>query len=253
MSFWDEIRKIPPVTRFLCGSSLAVTVPVLLEILPPYQIVFFKDLVTKRFEIWRVFTSFFLGSHGIGYIFDFVMLYRNSEQLETTYYAGRSADLAWQLILSCAAILAMNIPLNSLVHTRPLLIALVYLTSRLAPPGTLTSFFGFFSFPIVYYPYVLIGLDLLMGGRKAAAMAITGAVVGHMWWWSVWDNRLLRSVAMAPRWLKALVGNSDGPAAGGGGAVPRPEGVHVIPPRRLREEAHGPGYRWGSGQRLGSG
>ncbi|KAH9887200.1 hypothetical protein C8Q73DRAFT_656932 [Cubamyces lactineus] len=74
MSFMDEIRKIPPVTRFLCAASLAVTVPVLLQLVHPYKIVFVKEFVTQKFEIWRIFTSFFMGSSGINFIFDFAML-----------------------------------------------------------------------------------------------------------------------------------------------------------------------------------
>lgn len=50
--FWDEIRKIPPVTRFLCGSSLAVSVPVMLQLLSPYKVVFVRELVIQRFEVW---------------------------------------------------------------------------------------------------------------------------------------------------------------------------------------------------------
>ena len=51
MSFMDEIRKIPPVTRFLCGSSLAVSVPVMLQMLSPYRVVFVKELVMNRLEV----------------------------------------------------------------------------------------------------------------------------------------------------------------------------------------------------------
>ena len=47
----DEIRKIPPVTRFLCGSSLAVTLPVMLQIASPYKLIFVKGLVTQRLEV----------------------------------------------------------------------------------------------------------------------------------------------------------------------------------------------------------
>jgi Derlin-2/3 len=49
--FWDEIRKIPPVTRFLCGSSLAVSIPVMLQLLNPYKVVFVRQLVIQRFEV----------------------------------------------------------------------------------------------------------------------------------------------------------------------------------------------------------
>lgn len=51
MSFMDEIRKIPPVTRFLCASSLAVSVPTMLSIVSPYKLLFVKELVTKQWEV----------------------------------------------------------------------------------------------------------------------------------------------------------------------------------------------------------
>jgi Derlin-2/3 len=55
--FWDEIRKIPPVTRFLCGSSLAVSIPVMLHLLNPYKVIFLRAAVIQRFEV-RAFVSF---------------------------------------------------------------------------------------------------------------------------------------------------------------------------------------------------
>lgn len=47
----DELRKIPPVTRFLCGATLAVTLPVVLQMVSPYTIVFVKDFVIQNFEV----------------------------------------------------------------------------------------------------------------------------------------------------------------------------------------------------------
>lgn len=53
----DEIRKIPPVTRTMVLSTLGLTVPVLLQILSPYYIVFVSRLIfSKKFEFWRLFT-----------------------------------------------------------------------------------------------------------------------------------------------------------------------------------------------------
>lgn len=145
----------------------------------------------------------------------------------------------------------MNLPLGSFVHTRPLLLALTYVSSRLAPPGTQTSIFGLVSIPLQYFPYALIALDLIMGGPQAAASSITGAVVGHLWWWGVWETRALENVGKAPAFLRSFFGNSDGPAPATGGVGASGSGVHVIPPRRAREEATTTGYSWGSGQRLG--
>jgi Derlin-2/3 len=137
----------------------------------------------------------------------------------------------------------MNIPLSSYVHTRALIVCLTYLSSRLAPPGTQTSFFGIFTMPILYFPYALIGLDLISAGPRVAASSVTGAVVGHLWWWGVHDSQALRPYAKAPAWLRNWI---DGPSRPGASASGH--GVTVIPPREREESG---GHRWGSGQRLG--
>ena len=49
--FVAELRKIPPITRFLCGSSLAVTIPVLMNIVAPYKLLFVRELVMKKFQV----------------------------------------------------------------------------------------------------------------------------------------------------------------------------------------------------------
>lgn len=51
MDILAEIRKIPPVTRFLCGSSLAVTGATILTIVSPYSVIFAKELVLNKFEV----------------------------------------------------------------------------------------------------------------------------------------------------------------------------------------------------------
>jgi len=50
--FIAEIRKIPPVTRFICGSSLGVTGSVLLGAVAPYTVLFVKDFVFKKLQVY---------------------------------------------------------------------------------------------------------------------------------------------------------------------------------------------------------
>jgi len=252
------------VTRFLCASSLGITLPVMLNLLSPFKVVFLSSLVLRRWEIWRIYTSFFYGGSGLQYIFDFVMLYRNSDQLESRTYLRRSADYAWQLLLASAAILALNVPISSRLHTRPLLLCLTYLSAALAPPGTQTSLMGLISFPVVYLPYVMIGLDLLMAGPGAVPPGVSGVVVGHLWWWGVWGGSIagtpgvLEHYARAPQWMKRLIGEEGVTAPGNAAGAGAMGGVHVIPPRRMVSTRGGSGtdttasgYRWGSGNRLG--
>ena len=51
MDILTEIKKIPPVTRFLCGSSLAVTGATIASIVSPYSVIFARELVFKKFEV----------------------------------------------------------------------------------------------------------------------------------------------------------------------------------------------------------
>ncbi|KAF8234956.1 DER1-domain-containing protein [Tricholoma matsutake] len=264
--FMAEIRKIPPVTRFLCASSLAVTIPVLMNIVSPYKVVFVLDYVLRRFELWRLHTSFFLGGGGINYIFELVMLYRTTDQLESGPYSRRSADLAYQLLYAGATIIVSCTPLSSVVFTRPLLLCLTYLSSALAPLGAQTSLMGLVTLPVKYLPYLMIGMDLLMGGPRAAAESVAGAAVGHFWWWSIWGGAvgarggILETFGRAPGWMRNLVGEGDappasgGPGAGTGSNAGTAGGVQVIPPRQPAGASGGSstrGYNWGSGQRLG--
>jgi Derlin-2/3 len=98
-----------------------------------------------------------------------------------------------------------------------------------------------------------VGMDLIMGGPAAAAVSVTGAVIGHLWWWVVYgeDGRGLpglRQFGVAPSWVRTLVSDGAGPGVAG-------TGVHVVPPRQQRgTPARATGYNWGAaGNRLGSG
>jgi Derlin-2/3 len=259
MDILAEIKKIPPVTRFLCGSSLAVTGATIASIVSPYSVIFAKELVFRKFEIWRLYTSFFYGGSGIMYIFELVMLYRTVHELETVSYSRRSADFAWQLFIAAGSIVAVTLPLEAYVFARPFLVCMIYLSSNLAPPGALTSVMGLVTVPIKYFPYVLIALDFLMAGPSFAAQSVAGAVVGHLWWWSVWGSGLgsqgvWATYASAPEWVRNVFGERRSgrlAAAGGAAAGLAQGGVHVIAPRRTGGSSTRTGYAWGSGQRLG--
>jgi hypothetical protein len=51
MDIVAELKKIPPVTRFLCASSLAVTGATIASVISLYSVIFAKELVLKKFEV----------------------------------------------------------------------------------------------------------------------------------------------------------------------------------------------------------
>ncbi|KAH8116049.1 DER1-domain-containing protein [Phellopilus nigrolimitatus] len=252
-SFMDEVRKIPPVTRFLCASTLGVTLPVMLGLLSPLKIVFSKDLVTRGFEIWRPFTSMFYAGTGINAIIEFAMLYRNSDSLESSHYSGRSADFAWQLLLNAFGLLALNLPLHSWLHFQPFILSLTTLHARLSP-NELTSIFGLVTFSHKYLPYALVGLYLVTGGPKAAANALTGVISGYAWWYLVHSDEAGRpgaEFARAPAWLQSLIGGRGERVVPGVGQVLNAGGARAAAAGRATARTAMGGYNWGTGHRLG--
>ncbi|KAG1779468.1 hypothetical protein EV702DRAFT_1088487 [Suillus placidus] len=218
-----EIRKIPPVTRFLVISSLGITVSAIMKLVSPWKLVFLSQGVIKNFE-------------------------------------RRSSDYAWQLFLVSLALVGVNRPIQSYLHTRALLHTLTYLMCSLSPPGALTSIMGLITVPIAYFPYALLGMDLLMGGTSAAAQGVSGMLIGHAWWWLVWgsgigsggvEQGMYAGWGRAPPWLKRWYGERDDYGRAGS----RRGAVQAFAPRQRAEEAAASGrvtgYSWGSGRRLG--
>lgn len=193
-----------------------------------------------------------------------------TNQLESTTFPGNSSDLAWQLFVASGAIILATRPLKSILFLHPLLACLAYVSSALAPPGAQTSIMGLLTIPVTYFPYVMVGMDLLSGGAYAAAQAVAGIIVGHLWWWAVWGGELGGAGVAAqgrwseaPKWLRDWFGEGErgrgtgggsGVRRGGGGGVAeglRASGIEVVPPRRVAQ-ARDEGHTWGSGQRLGT-
>ena len=69
-----------------------VTLPCLLKLMSAYNIVFIPSLITSKFEVWRIVTSFLYGGEGIALLFDVFLIFRNSSDLEERCFMGRTAD-----------------------------------------------------------------------------------------------------------------------------------------------------------------
>lgn len=92
-----QLAKIPPFTRTTVGGILAVTLPVLLQLVSPYRIAFLPHRVANQFELWRLVTAFLYGGGGLNLVFSLIMMYRSLLDLEDGHFARRLADMsAWR-------------------------------------------------------------------------------------------------------------------------------------------------------------
>lgn len=275
----DELKKIPPVTRFLCGVTIVETVTTMLEIVSVYRVVYARQLAFGKGEYWRIFTSFFYGGTGFAFLFDMMMLYRNSNSLEGTQYSRRSHVYGWQVLICSIGIFFVNMPFGAHFHHRQLLICLTYLICAIEPEAVV-SLFGLISMKQQYFPYALVAMPLLEGaGLNAATQAFTGILVGHMWFalehaperraqrhagrgpagfmgilYSIWDR-----ISQPPGFFKLyIVGSGDNTERPDQGERRAFRNAQAPRGRTLGDAGAPPaantsGHNWGQGSRLGSG
>lgn len=246
----DEINKIPPVTRTLVFSTMIVTVGPLLKLINPYLVLLWWPAVLKKYEIWRIYTCFFLGGRDLQFLFDIFMLYRNSNDLETGFFFRKTSEYVWALGIINTLILAMNYPLQSTVMFSPFMMAIVYLWSR-ANSNSSVSFFGLINCPAPYLPYAYLFLDLLRGGMPLAVQSSTGIASAHIYYFlreilpATNSGRGPRLLPSAPSWLRSILPDSPDPATRG--QAPPPGG-------QIRSTGWGgtafapAGRTWGDGQ-----
>ncbi|PBK98866.1 DER1-domain-containing protein [Armillaria gallica] len=200
-SILSDIRRIPPVTRFLTGSLLGVSMLYMLEIVWQNSLIYRFHEVLQSYQIWRLYTSFFVGSPGLFFLFELLMLYYTANQLESGY---DSPDLAWQLFFACIAIMVPCHLLATTIFLHPLMHCLVYLLSARTPAGENLSCYGFITLPAKYAPHAMLLIELLIGGREALFRALVGVAVGYVWWRIVWGSEKDAAWARAPTWAKNL-------------------------------------------------
>lgn len=69
-----------------------MTLPCLLKLVSAYSILYIPSLITGKFELWRIVTSFLYGGEGLALLFDVFLIFRNSSDLEERAFMGRTAD-----------------------------------------------------------------------------------------------------------------------------------------------------------------
>lgn len=101
----------------------------------------------------------------------------------------------------------------------------------------------------------MIAMDFVMGGTSAASTALTGVISGYAWWYLVHNADAGRpglEFAQAPAWLRNVMGESGSRVIPGVGRVVNEGRNRAAAAGRAAAETVRTGYRWGSGNRLGS-
>ena len=139
---------------------------------------------------------------------------------------------------------------------------IIHFYSKLYPNGV-ANIFGVIQTSIVYLPYAVAGMDLLMGGPYAGAIAVSGLIVSQAFYMLEWDSNggnptpKRNSWLAAPTWFKTLFSKAIAyPEAVANerkvyGQATAPPGRGFGDGGRGTNTATTSGYNWGSGNRLG--
>jgi len=230
-------NSLPIITKYLFAGSFGLTLAANFGLVPPQWIVLNFQLVFKNFEIWRLITCFlYHGRLGFPFLIHMLFLVRYGESLEQTTFAGRTADYVFCILFGCLLLLPIGYLLRLSTLGMSLIMMIIYIWSRKNPDINMTFMFGF-RFQSFYFPWVLVGFNVLMGGFPLAE--IVGIIVGHVYYFleDIYPNtggtRLLKTPGILNNWFPS----NNRPAAGAGYA-PQPAGQRGQ-------------YAWGTGQPLG--
>ncbi|KPV75039.1 uncharacterized protein RHOBADRAFT_6599, partial [Rhodotorula graminis WP1] len=172
---------VPPFTRTVVLGVLATTLPVILQLVSPYSVAFVPHRVAQNWELQRLVLPFLFGGGGIQLVFSLIMLYRSLKELEEGHFAMRLADMTWAFILICAGIIGLNTPLENPWLYSAFQLAVVHLWAQVNSMNQV-NLYGILTLPAPYFPFAMLGMDLLQGGPGAVLRSFTGMVAAHAYY-----------------------------------------------------------------------
>ncbi|EDW97306.1 derlin-2 [Drosophila yakuba] len=172
--------EIPVVTRAYTTVCVLTTLAVHLDLVSPLQLYFNPTLIVRKFQIWRLATTFlYFGTIGISFFFNMVFTYRYCRMLEDGSFRGRSSDFVMMFIFGGVLMTFFGIFVNLLFLGQAFTLMLVYVWSRRNPLVPM-NFFGVLNFQAPYLPWVLLCCSMILG--NTVWVDVIGMGVGHIYY-----------------------------------------------------------------------
>lgn len=121
-----------------------------LDLVSPLQLYFNPTLIVRKFQIWRLATTFlYFGTIGISFFFNMVFTYRYCRMLEDGSFRGRSSDFVMMFIFGGVLMTFFGVFVNLFFLGQAFTLMLVYVWSRRNPMVPM-NFFGVLNFQVCY-------------------------------------------------------------------------------------------------------
>ncbi|KAI7825744.1 Der1-like family-domain-containing protein [Gamsiella multidivaricata] len=245
-------RSVPVVTRTMLTATILISVGVALKFIPFGLVYLDWSLIVYKFQIHRLFTSCFISGLNFNMLFDLYFMYTYGSQLETTTFAGRTADYAWFVIFTSLVTAAVSSYMNIIILFQSVLIAVIYLWSRSNSERIVSFMFGF-QFKAVYFPWVLIAYTFVLSGAAIPWGMLIGVASAHLYYFldhvypAMGGPRLIPTPSLLYRFLPPQeVAGARFTGSGATANVYRPPAAAAA-----GGGAGASGHRWGQGNRLG--
>ncbi|CAI0543636.1 unnamed protein product, partial [Linum tenue] len=200
-------QSLPPITKAYGTVCLAVTSVCSLKLLHPAYIALIYEDVFYRFQVWRLFTSFFfLGNFSINFGIRLLMIARYGVQLEQATFDRRTSDFLWMMIFGGLTLLGLSaIPFlwNPFLGIS-LVFMLLYVWSREFPNAQI-NIYGLLNIKAFYLPWTMLALDVIFG--SPILPDLLGIIAGHFYYFLTVLHPLStgKTYLKTPRWVQKLV------------------------------------------------
>jgi Derlin-2/3 len=167
----------PKVTTFLTLTCLSISILTWFEILSPLYLYLNFELIFKKYQFWRLFTSFFYyGDIGLSFIFHMILFFRNSKFLENSVFKGNAADYIFFLLFSITYILIISFFVGFIFPASSLSFAMTYYWGRKSK-NVVVQFMGIFNLRAPYLPWFYLIFSFLLDSEFK--YDLVGMIVGH--------------------------------------------------------------------------
>lgn len=99
----DWFNRMPPVTRYWFGASVALPVLCRLNVFSPYTVLLTPDFL-KNLQLWKPLTAVLYypltGNRGFHFLINLYFLYHYSQRLELGHFGGRMADYIFMIFFN---------------------------------------------------------------------------------------------------------------------------------------------------------
>ncbi|XP_075390167.1 derlin-3 [Tenrec ecaudatus] len=201
-----EFLQVPTVTRAYTAACILTTAAVQLDLLSPFQLYFNPHLVFRKFQVWRLITSFlFFGPLGFGFFFNMLFVFRYCRLLEEGSFRGRTADFVVMLLFGGVLMTLLGLLGGLFFLSQALVAMLVYVWSRRSP-SIRVNLFGLLTIQAPFLPWALLGISLLLG--NSILVDLLGITVGHVYYFleDVFPNQPGgKRLLLTPNFLKLLL------------------------------------------------